>query len=102
MNFGRVRIPGSSGSRFAPLTQVDIVEDVPSTVVSTIAPTVAGEHIRPTVHESDTETVPSVGGSPEDSDDDGHSDVEDMQHPILGEVVVRRDLGQSSHTRSIH
>ena len=81
LNFGRVRIPGSSGSRFVPLTQVDIVEDVPSTVVSTIAPTVgvAGENIRPTVHESDTETVPSVGGSPEDSEGDGHSDVEDMQ-----------------------
>ena len=30
--------------------------------------------------------MPSVGGSPEDSEDDGHSDVEDMQHPILGEV----------------
>ena len=89
LNFGRVRIPGSSGSRFVPLTQVDTVEDVPSTVASTIAPTegVAGENIRPTVHESDTETMPSVGGSPEDSsEDDGHSDVEDMQHPILGEV----------------
>ena len=37
LDFGRVRIPGSSGSRFAPLTQVDTVEGVPSTVVSTIA-----------------------------------------------------------------
>ena len=27
LNFGRVRIPGSSGSRFAPLTQVDTVEE---------------------------------------------------------------------------
>ena len=71
---GRVRIPGSSGSRFVPLTQVDTVDA--STVASTIAPTkgVAGENIRPTVHESDTETMPSVGGSPEDSEDDGHSD----------------------------
>ena len=42
LNFGRVRIPGSSGSRFAPLTQVDTVEDVPSTVVSTIAPSRGG------------------------------------------------------------
>ena len=89
LNFGRVRFPGSSGSRFAPLTQVDTVEDVPSTVVSTIATTagVAGEHIRPTVQESDTETVPSVAGSGEVTDDDGLSDVDDMEHPSLGEVT---------------
>ena len=66
LNFGRVRIPGSSGSRFAPLTQVDTVEDVPSTLVSTVAPTaMVAEHIRSTVHVSDTETVPTVAGSGE-------------------------------------
>ena len=93
----------SSASRFVPLSQVDTVEDVPSTVASTIALTegAASENIRPTVHESDTETMPSVGGSPEDSEDDGHSNVED--HPILGEVDVGfEEIGQSSHTRSIH
>ena len=29
-----------------------------------------------------------MGGSREDSDDDGHFDVEDLQHRILGEVVA--------------
>ena len=55
LNFGRVRIPGSSGSRFAPLTQADTVEDVPSTVVSTVAPASvsASEHIRPAVRHGD-------------------------------------------------
>ena len=76
-------------SRFAPLTQVDTVEDVPSTVASTVAPTAAveGEHVRPTVRESDTETVASVAGSGEATDDDGLSDVEDMHHSLLGEVT---------------
>ena len=102
LNFGRVRIPGSSGSRFAPLTQVDTVEDVPSTLVSTIAPTArVAEHIRLTVHESDTETVPSVAGSGEVTDDDGLSDVNDMEHPSLGEVIAGlEEISASATTRA--
>ena len=102
LNFGRVRIPGSSGSRFAPLTQVDTVEDVPSTLVSTVAPTaMVAEHIRPTVHESDTETVPSVAGSGEVTDDDGLSDVNDMEHLSLGEVMVGlEEISASATTRA--
>ena len=94
LNFGRVRILGSSGSRFAPLTQVD--------TVATIAPTArVAEHIRNTVHESDTETVPSVAGSGEVTDDDGLSDVNDMEHPSLGEVIAGlEDISAFATTRA--
>ena len=100
LNFGRVRIPGSSGSRFAPLTQLDTVEDVPSTVVSTVAPTavVVGERIQP--HESATETVPSVAGCGEVTDD-GLSEVEVLRHPILGDVRSGlEEMSASAATRA--
>ena len=59
------------------------------------------EHIRPTVHESDTETVPSVAGSGEVTDDDGLSDVNDMEHPSLGEVMVGlEEISASATTRA--
>ena len=38
--------------------------------------------------EFDTETVPSVAGSGEVTDDDGLSDVDDMGHPSVGEVTL--------------
>ena len=40
------------------------------------------EDVRPTDPESDTDTVPSVG---DQSDNDGHSEVGDLEHPVLGE-----------------
>ena len=71
LNFGRVRFPRSTGSRFTPLTEMDTVEDVPTTQ--------ADDEIQATPVaegplESDTETAPSLGGG-DGSDVDGHSDV---------------------------
>ena len=91
LNFGRVRFPRSSGSRFEPLTQLDTQEVVPTTVVDAVDEVnqaIEEDQVFSRVAQSDTETVPSVGDSSEDSDDGGHSDVENMQHPILGEVAA--------------
>ena len=90
-SFWQSAVPRSSGSGFEPLTQLDTQEDVPTTVVDTIdevSQATEEDQVRSTVAQSDTETVPSAGGSSEDSDDGGHSDVEDVQHPILGEVAA--------------
>ena len=58
LNFGRVRFPRSMGSRFTPLTEMDTVEDVPTTHTNDaiqVTPVAEGPF------ESDTETAPSLG-----------------------------------------
>ena len=75
-SFGRVRFPLSSGSRFEPLIQLGTQEVVPTTVVDAVDEVnqaIEEDQVLSTVAQSDTETVPSVRGSCEDSDDGGHS-----------------------------
>ena len=93
LNFGRVHFPRSMGSRFTPLTEMDTVEDVPTTHANDaiqVTPVAEG------LFELDTETGPSLGG--DGSDVDGHSDGRHgTPHLGRGGRWFRRGFGIRSH-----